>query len=82
MGQTITDQIGIRTRCPLMSSQVLCQLSYLIDIGDETILAVLNDRSLPSKNILGLFFQGLVSAPMDGMIDINEWDVRYTDRSD
>lgn len=54
----------------------------LSDIGDETILAVLNDRSLPSKNILGLFFQGLVSAPMDGMIDINEWDVRYTDRSD
>lgn len=36
------------------------------------------------ENILGLFFQGLVSAPMDGMIDINEWDVRYTgtDRSD
>lgn len=74
MGQTITDQIGIRTRGPLMSE--------LSDIGDETILAVLNDRSLPSKNILGLFFQGLVSAPMNGMIDINEWDVRYTDRSD
>lgn len=81
MGQTITDQIGIRTRGPLMSSQVLCQLSYLT-LAVETILAVLNDRSLPSKNILGLFFQGLVSAPMNGMIDINEWDVRYTDRSD
>lgn len=62
--------------------QLSVLLIELFDIGDEIILVVLNDRFLFLKNILGLFFQGLVLVLMDGMIDINEWDVRYIDRLD
>lgn len=41
----------------------------LSDIGDETILAVLNDRSLPSKNILIRFIFPGVGLSTNGWND-------------